>query len=241
MKKMGIVTAVLAAVLISAPAWAQHIQGSLHDLSTRLGTGEICISCHVPHGAMNPAAGPLWNHALTNGTGTGFTRIKSGVSSPKILYGNSLLCMGCHDGVTAVGNFNIAHPTAHGTEVNGTLTMGALISGFPVTASGSNPGSNPSNVTGMDFTNMHPVGSTYPAIGAPSSDMNAALPTPNSYPAGGYSMGGLGIVNLDQGKTPGTYDTIACSTCHNPHDDTYQPFLVMSNAGSGLCLQCHIK
>ena len=58
MKKMAIVMAVLAAALISAPAWAQHIQGSLHDLSTRLGTGEICLSCHVPHNAMNPTARP---------------------------------------------------------------------------------------------------------------------------------------------------------------------------------------
>ena len=237
MKKITIVMAVLAVVLISAPAWAQHITGSLHDLSTRLGTGEICLSCHVPHNAINPTYGPLWNHALTNGTGTGFTR----KGKAKTLYGNSLLCMGCHDGVTAVGNFNIVNPKAHGTEINGTLNMTQLITGFPVTASGANPGSNLANVFGMDLTNMHPVGSTYPGYGAATSSMIAALPTPGIYPAGGYSLGGAGVVNLDVGKTAGQYDTIACTTCHNPHDDTYPPFLVMSNAGSGLCLQCHIK
>ena len=64
MKKMAILMAVLAIALISAPALAQTISGTPHDLSTRLGTGQVCLSCHAPHNEMNPAAGPLWNHAL---------------------------------------------------------------------------------------------------------------------------------------------------------------------------------
>jgi len=56
--------------------------------------------------------------------------------------------------------------------------------------------------------------------------------------------------NLDTGiKNPGTAkvnfgasgDMMWCSTCHNVHDDTNSPFLVMSNTGSALCLDCHIK
>jgi predicted CXXCH cytochrome family protein len=34
---------------------------------------------------------------------------------------------------------------------------------------------------------------------------------------------------------------IHCSTCHEPHDNTYGKFLVMDNRGSGLCLKCHNK
>jgi predicted CXXCH cytochrome family protein len=248
MKKTGIVMAVLASAMISAPAWAQHIKGSLHDLSSRLGTGEICLSCHVTHNAMTAATlvngtavGTLWNHALTGGgtnsigTGTGFT--SSNGTKSKTLYSNSVLCMGCHDGVTAVGNFGIVNPSAHGAEINATLTLGALIAGFPVT------GSNPANVIGLDFTNMHPVGVAYPGYGGATTSFNAASPTPGSYPAGGYSLGGgAGIVNLEYGKTSSTqFDTVGCSTCHNPHDNTYVPFLVMSNQGSALCLQCHIR
>ena len=33
---------------------------------------------------------------------------------------------------------------------------------------------------------------------------------------------------------------IECSTCHDPHDNTYGKFLVMDNKGSALCIQCHL-
>ncbi len=32
-----------------------------------------------------------------------------------------------------------------------------------------------------------------------------------------------------------------CSTCHNVHNNQFGNFLVMSNSGSALCLDCHIK
>ncbi|RMF86812.1 MAG: hypothetical protein D6739_02605 [Nitrospirae bacterium] len=32
---------------------------------------------------------------------------------------------------------------------------------------------------------------------------------------------------------------LQCSTCHDPHDDTFGDFLRMDNRGSALCLQCH--
>jgi predicted CXXCH cytochrome family protein len=32
-----------------------------------------------------------------------------------------------------------------------------------------------------------------------------------------------------------------CTACHNPHDDQYGKFLVMSNRYSGLCTACHVK
>jgi len=37
-------------------------------------------------------------------------------------------------------------------------------------------------------------------------------------------------------------DQVECSTCHDVHDeDTYGAFLRMDNAGSAMCLACHIK
>ena len=32
-----------------------------------------------------------------------------------------------------------------------------------------------------------------------------------------------------------------CATCHDVHDNTNAPFLVMSNAASALCTTCHVK
>ena len=34
---------------------------------------------------------------------------------------------------------------------------------------------------------------------------------------------------------------LQCTTCHDPHDDTYSDFLIESNAGSQLCGRCHLK
>jgi len=34
-------------------------------------------------------------------------------------------------------------------------------------------------------------------------------------------------------------DFIHCTTCHDPHDDTYGKFLVVDNRYSGLCVRCH--
>jgi len=34
---------------------------------------------------------------------------------------------------------------------------------------------------------------------------------------------------------------VECSSCHDPHDNTYGSFLVEDNSGSALCLRCHVK
>lgn len=34
---------------------------------------------------------------------------------------------------------------------------------------------------------------------------------------------------------------VECVTCHNPHNNTFAPFLQMSNANAGLCTFCHVK
>lgn len=50
---------------------------------------------------------------------------------------------------------------------------------------------------------------------------------------------------LAQTIPPGlrTYGTgnIHCTTCHDPHDNTYGKFLVMGNAYSALCTTCHVN
>ncbi len=239
MKKAAILMAVAAAVLISVPAWAQHIVGSPHDLSVRLGTGEVCLSCHVPHNPMNPSYGPLWNHALTNGTGTGFS---------KTLYGPSLLCMGCHDGVTAVGNFGVVNKNI--TVNDTTDPIQGLAGARTVQINGTTVYVND---IGLNLTYVHPVGTKYPALNGTSTSSSFNLSNPSTSGYGGttvYTVGGsytgttLGgnYITLEAGSVSTTQNYVGCTTCHNPHDDTTAPpFLVFSNAGSALCLTCHIR
>lgn len=44
-----------------------------------------------------------------------------------------------------------------------------------------------------------------------------------------------GSVQLDSSSQ------VQCTSCHNPHEDRFPKFLVMSNENSGLCVQCHAK
>ena len=231
--------------MISAPSWAQNITGSPHDLSTRLGTGEICLSCHAPHGAPNAAYGPLWNHALTSGNGTASTFVgpatggfvKNGAATT--LYGNSLLCMGCHDGVTAVGDFNVVNVKI---TVNDTTDPIQSISGARSFVNKAGTTVYPNDI-GLDLTYVHPVGNKYPALGTVNSGFNTATSASGYGGVTQWTVGsGSGALSLEIGATANVGNTVGCTTCHNPHDDTTAPpFLVTSNAKSALCLTCHIK
>ena len=67
----------------------------------------------------------MWNHALSKASFTQF-------GAPLKLTGDSVLCMGCHDGVTAVSNFNVANPAVRVSPGAANLTIQNL--------PGANPG-----------------------------------------------------------------------------------------------------
>ncbi|MBW6512979.1 MAG: hypothetical protein K0A93_12850 [Desulfuromonadaceae bacterium] len=74
---------------------------------------------------------------------------------------------------------------------------------------------------GTDLSTSHPVSLVYDAALAAS---NPALNSPASL---------VHPLHLDKTQQ------LQCSTCHDPHDDTFDKFLVMSNQNSQLCTVCH--
>ena len=77
------------------------------------------------------------------------------------------------------------------------------------------------------------------AIANPNVDASNTAFNPRSH--------GLRLSNLPEGDsvngsglpyTSGEQDTIECSTCHNPHDDTYRPFIRAPL--TELCQKCHL-
>jgi len=107
-----------------------QITNSAHDFSSYSWSGgEICKPCHTPHFG-NSAAGPLWNHALTNAT---YVMFEGGSGTAAADFdSSSRLCLSCHDGTVALDSFG------------GTTGTNFI------------PGS--ANL-GTDLTNDHPVGS----------------------------------------------------------------------------------
>lgn len=84
-----------------------------------------------------------------------------------------------------------------------------------------------SALIGTDISDDHPISFTY----------NTALATADGglYDPSTQSSGLGSTIAADMLFS----DKLECASCHDVHDDTYEPFLIKSNAGSALCLTCH--
>lgn len=229
------------------------IKGSKHDFSSPAAAGkskwsgmfkadgvfieEICVFCHTPHNAA-PAAvtGMLWNR--TNQDAGYSWKIYTSATLTAVLTarptGISLMCMSCHDGITSIGvgvmqnapgSGNPAvtfDPGASGLttdKIGDLFYVGGSLGAGPNIADG-----DPSNAAWpLDMSNDHPISFDWPTG---DSGLYAASARLNSGKLRLFGTSGI---------------RIECATCHSVHDNTIQPFLAMSNAGSDMCLSCHIK
>ena len=231
-KATVILTLAATTLLLAAHAMAQsNVIDTKHNLSSTAGADQIvdrstnedqvCVFCHTPHQA-SPAA-PLWNHTQSAVASYGVYASPSldatdisdiGGGSDDV----SNLCMSCHDGTVGVNQ--LGNPA---NDTNGNPTMG---SGNELDASGRIAASRPTNM-GASLADDHPVNFTYDAALA-TSDGELATPVSASY------VDAAQTVPLFGGK-------VQCASCHDPHDNTNEPFLTKTNSGSQLCSTCHLK
>jgi predicted CXXCH cytochrome family protein len=113
---------VAAALVGLSTAALAGISGTSHDLRTLTSETEICIVCHTPHNA--DTAVPLWDHDVTGETFSPYTSDTLN-SSPGDPTGVSLLCLSCHDGVTAIDSYGGATGT---NLITGTANFGTDLS-----------------------------------------------------------------------------------------------------------------
>jgi len=108
---------------------------------------------------------------------------------------------------------------------DGTIALGALVSTSQEIAFAGGVRFFPdiASKLGTDLSDDHPISFVYDSNLALS---NVELEQPLSLPA---------HISLDNNQQ------LQCTTCHDPHDNTYGDFLVMTNASSALCTSCHIK
>jgi predicted CXXCH cytochrome family protein len=223
------VAAILALAAFAPPVQAQSVVGSAHDLSSTgpgatTNVNRVCVFCHTPHQAA-AASGqePLWNHTLSSTANYGVYSSGTLDATPTDIGGaaagsasTSNLCMSCHDGTVSVASLWNAPNEAPINDVAGNITITA---GGNVSAAGLMTG-NPN--VGVDLSNDHPV----------NFDYDNALFTADG---GLNDPAGAAVAALLSGGT------VQCASCHDPHDDTYEPFMVMDNTGSALCITCHNK
>ncbi|TAN42232.1 MAG: hypothetical protein EPN22_12990 [Nitrospirae bacterium] len=246
---------VVGLMILSMLGMAVVAQGTIlnskHDLSKSGGAIGVCAFCHTPHFASSVTdVKPLWNRALQS-----FSTY-SMYDSPTFTHQNatpstaSLMCLGCHDGINSAApteskhvllnvggskytfstNFADANVNCNSCHVGGTsslkqnLQMGWWynpdLSGgaaAPLTI----PGYEKNVINGINLTDDHPISMVYPSN---SQFVAAVSGKVDTLPLYGASK-----------------NMVECPSCHDPHNTTNGLFLRKSNAGSALCLTCHIK
>ncbi len=220
----------IAVVVMIAGAAGAQVVGSAHDLSStgpgaQTNVNRVCVFCHTPHQATAAnGQDPLWNHTLSSTASYGVYGSSSLNATPTDIGGAvagsanaSNLCMSCHDGTVSVASVWNAPNESPIDDNPANITIAA---GGNVTGGGLITG-NPN--LGVDLSNDHPVNFTYDTALA-NADGGLYDPAVTSA-VSALLFGG----------------TVQCASCHDPHDTTNEPFLVMSNSASALCLTCHNK
>lgn len=212
-------------LLFAANGWSEgensRIAGTKHNLSES-GPGpiksddpdnEICIFCHAPHRGREDVLW-MWNRADSR--------------SEYITYESSTL----HAGEINGDRRRVGQPTGASKLClschDGTIALGAVLSreqelSFPVGIEFLTDGrlaAGPGHL-GTDLSDDHPVSFVYDEALATS---HGELVSPELLPPN---------VRLDRNGM------LQCTSCHDPHDNTYGKFLVMGNAHSALCASCH--
>jgi hypothetical protein len=268
MKKLAILLAIAsitasASMALAGGAPKTGINGSMHDINVAGGGtykadqfNRTCAFCHTPHNALSSGlvAAPLWNHAQSTVTLDPYVWASPLNATIAInadpLIGPSRLCMGCHDGVTAVDSHGSAG------SFNGGVTK--------MTSSYTDALSNTAKRYITDLTVTHPIGFKYADAQAKRTDGSqlvdpntgfiadnalnyaASASTFNTNSRSGLSTGTKTINNVLYGGY------VTCASCHDVHNSVnaapapsttnpYNYFLYAQEEGSAICLSCHIK
>lgn len=242
-------------------------QGQRHQVS--LEQEEVCIFCHTPHNAK-PAI-PLWNKVTPTQTfrmytsSQSLTSVAKGVTAPGP---ESLLCLACHDGRTAI---NVLHNSKVGQDYDGKkkVDIGNAYEdpGAPPELSGTGIPLQFFTFGGIYRANLGQT--TYYDDGLKALDAYAGNNLMDDHPIS-FSYTAAYNEKISQGQNSlkdinaidarirfyGSNMRLECSSCHDPHvaygytfdradtgvgDKALTPFLVRDNSGSALCLSCHNK
>lgn len=203
--------------------------------------GEVCVYCHTPHGSNTQmGAAPLWNRTKPPGPFTLYsarTTLDRPITQPGP---NSLTCLSCHDGVTAIdsiinmpgsGRVNADQQTTVSTTFldswpNASSQHSALANGPGATTGCTYCHTNSSGFTesfeafviGNDLRNDHPIGVRYPES---FTGIDFAVPSATnanntmSY----FDKNGSGRVDTNEIRLYNTGDgfEVECASCHDPH------------------------
>jgi hypothetical protein len=199
------------------------------------GTSEICVFCHTPHGASATGAGfkaPLWNRNVdyqSTRTYQLYDQVWSfsfegtlNDAAGRRPTGYSRLCLSCHDGTVALGNL-INAPGSGGYQ--GRISMTGNLGAGQTIPHGSGDLTGDTRRLGLDLRNDHPISFAFDQA-LVLQDQELVNPgAPLQAPAKASDPTPLSPTRLYPGNDPTTYNSVQCTSCHNPHQVNYPKFL----------------
>ncbi len=207
---------------------------ALRNTSTTI-NGQTCVFCHTPHGGSSTV--PIWNRNNTTSTYQTYNSSTMDAATPlsaTIQSSVSGACLSCHDGSIGIDVLrNVSGAAFSGVTFTKQLTAKATYTSTAPGASNVIAGGTP--FVGTDLRNDHPISIIYETA-------RAATPTEfvtQAIAGSKITVGTTGPLPL-YGSATATA-TVECASCHNPHNNSNTNFLRKSNAGSAICLTCHVK
>jgi mono/diheme cytochrome c family protein len=206
---------------------------------------EVCVYCHTPHGSNSttPAA-PLWNRTMRVTTYQtydllGSASITQPITQPGV---NSLTCLSCHDGQTAVdsiinmpgsGRYSAAQESTENAaflnswnnsrgpdatvhaRLSQTECLGCHSPGPEIIKAGATDFTV--FALGTDLRNDHPVGIRFPPVAGPGTDFKDPLRKELRlayFDTNGNSRADSNEIRL---YNSGDGYEVECASCHDPH------------------------
>lgn len=206
--------------------------------------GDVCVYCHTPGSASTPGVQPEWNRTLKPTAyqtydQLGTSSLTQTVSQPGA---NSLACLSCHDGQTAIDSviympgvdrFQLSQATSQdnafldawnnpsgpdATKHLGLNAVGCLACHSPnAGVVGAGAADFTAAFLGTDLRNDHPVGVVYPEVNGVGTDFRRPLGQSGSTIFFDADSNG----SLDKGDvrlySENGLAQVECGSCHDPH------------------------
>ncbi|VAX32022.1 Cytochrome c family protein [hydrothermal vent metagenome] len=213
-----------------SPDQERNIKSSLAN-----GTTEVCVFCHTPHGASREGVkirAPIWNRNLSKAKYQMYDQVwsksfEATPNDPGRPTGYSRLCLSCHDGTIALGR--VLNKSGSGG-FEGEYTMEYPTNQRPAGPFGSIPvgeGATSQNTRalGRDLRNDHPISMKFDAA-LLAKDVEFVNPGPPvRRPFTESTPTSLSPLRRASGNNVNVYDSVQCTSCHNPHQVDFPKFL----------------
>lgn len=235
----------LSANPVPNPTLFQHLfdpdmERNIKSVAGPNGTTEVCVFCHTPHGANSPEGvkirAPIWNRNLSPAHYQMYDQVwsksfEAKPNDPGRPTGYSRLCLSCHDGTIALGSL-INKPGSGGYDPEG---RNPIQMEYPTGQSPAGPpGSIPvgdgatqqaTRVLGRDLRNDHPISMRFDTelLSKDAEFVNPGPPLRRPFTQSTPTP--ISPLRRATGNSTEVFDSVQCTSCHNPHQVDFPKFL----------------